>query len=628
MSADEARVIAVGNSKRPHEAAGDSSGAESIKERSDHLREAAGNPSDVELIKERSDYLRGTIAAGLRDPITGAVADADTHVLKFHGVYQYDDRDRRQDRLARKLEPGYSFMVRTRIPGGCLSAAQWAQLDDVSSYYADNTLRITTRQTLQFHGVIKFRLQQTLRDINACMVDTLAACGDVNRNVICCPDPTLSPVHREVLPWARALSEHLLPQSRAYHEIWLGEGRRVAGSGNGKDVEPLYGKRYLPRKFKIAIAIPPVNDTDVFGNDVGLIAITHQRRLLGFNVCVGGGFGMTFGVAETYPRLADVIGFCKPQQLLDVVHHIVAIQRDHGDRSDRRQARLKYTIARLGLAWFREALRRRLGFELAAPKKFAFTHSGDRYGWHTSGDKQWSLLLYVENGRLRNEAKQCLKASLREIADLGVCDFRLTPNQNVMLVNVAEQDKPRIIGLLDRFGVSKNIGRVSPLRKNALACVALNTCEHAMAEAERYLPAFLDKLESLLAICGLQDEPIKVRMTGCPNGCARPYLAEIGLIGKSVGRYNLYLGAGFNGDRLNRLYRENLNEAEILEALRPLLEDYAKNRKDGEHFGDFTLRAGYIEPGRSGREFHAPKTAADRPRGRTPSSQPAAHHAL
>ena len=546
-------------------------------------------PSVVERVKQQSDYLRGTIAQGLTDEATGALAEDDTHLTKFHGVYQQDDRDLRNERARQKLEPAYSFMARVRVPGGTVTPRQWLALDELARTHANGTLRLTTRQAFQLHGIIKRDLKATIAGINQTLLDTLAACGDVNRNVMCSPLPEQSAVHAHAYEWARRISEHLTPHTSAYHEIWL-DGEKVGG---GRDEEPIYGATYLPRKFKTSVVVPPVNDVDVFAQDLGLIALAKDGRLTGFNVSVGGGLGMSHGEPATYPRLADVIGTCTPEQVIAVSEHVVGIQRDYGDRSNRKHARLKYTIADRGVPWFKGELERRLGFALAQAVPVEFATHGDRYGWIRSDDGRWYLTIFVENGRIADFPTRPLLTGLRRIAAVHEGELRLTPNQNVIVSGVAPEKRPTIDALLAAHGLTNGTG-VSELRRNAMACVALPSCGLAMAEAERYLPDLITRLEVLVARHGLADEPIVVRMTGCPNGCARPYLAEIGLVGKAPGRYNLYLGADFTGQRLNKLYRENADEPEILASLEPIIARYARERHPQERFGDFVVRAEYV----------------------------------
>jgi sulfite reductase (NADPH) hemoprotein beta-component len=546
---------------------------------------------EVERIKAASRRLRGSIDAGLADEATGALAESDTQLTKFHGTYQQDDRDLRNERQQQRLEPAYSFMIRVRVPGGVCSAPQWLALDRLAREHANGTLRLTTRQAFQFHGVIKRRLKPTIAAINATLLDTLAACGDVNRNVMSSPNPELSALHHDTWRLACRISDRLTPRTRAYHEIWL-DGEKLPDSG--EEEEPLYGPTYLPRKFKIGIVVPPWNDVDVFTQDLGFIAISEQGRLAGFNVVVGGGMGASHGEPETFPRLADVAGFCTPDQAVDVAWQVVAIQRDFGDRSNRKHARFKYTIADRGLDWFREELARRLGAPLAAARAFRFLGTGDRYGWTKGLDGRWHLTLHVPSGRLADQPGRTLLSGLRQIAQLHGGRFRLTPNQNVIVAGVPEIEKARIEAVARRHGLMHD-QLSSALRREALSCVALPTCALAMAEAERYLPEFVGKLETRLAACGLSDAPIVLRMTGCPNGCARPYVAEIGLVGKGPGRYHLFLGGGFDGHRLNTLVRENIDEAAILATLDPLISAWGRERGPDEHFGDFLHRTGRLE---------------------------------
>jgi len=541
--------------------------------------------SPVEHIKKRSNYLRGTIVKSLADPLTGALAEDDTQLTKFHGFYQQDDRDERAERTRRKLEPAWSFMIRVRVPGGITTPAQWLALDSLATTYANGTLRLTTRQAFQFHGVTKRNVKSTIRGINDSLLSTIAACGDVNRNVMCTPLAETSAVHEAAYKVAGDISEHLAPRTRAYHEIWL-DGERVAGTA---DHEPIYGETYLPRKFKIALAIPPSNDVDVFAHDLGFIAIERNGELAGFNVTVGGGMGMAHGEPDTYPRVADVIGFCSVEQAVAVAEHVVAVQRDYGDRTNRKHARLKYTIDDRGLEWFREALFERLGFSLAAAAPIEFRSRGDVFGWSKDQHGQWHLTLFVPEGRIRDRGQSRLLTGLRELAAILKGQFRLTANQNLIVSGIADEDRPAIEKLFERHGVNL-LQNLSPLRQQALACVALPTCALAMAEAERYLPELTGKVEALLDAHGLLQESISLRITGCPNGCARPYLAEIGLVGKAPGRYNLFLGGDAEGLRLNRLARENIDEPEILEILDGLFADFVERRSNGESFGDFADR--------------------------------------
>ncbi len=549
------------------------------------------NPSDVERIKEQSNYLRGTLEKSLQDAATGSIASDDTQLIKFHGSYQQTNRDLDAIRKKQKLEPLYSFMIRVRIPGGVASAKQWIAFDELSKTKANNTLKLTTRQTFQFHGVIKKNLKDTMRGISETLLDTIAACGDVNRNVMCTTNEALSPLVPAAYQMSKEISNHLLPKTTAYHEIWLNNKILVDGK---LDEEPIYGKTYLPRKFKIAIAIPPYNDTDIYSNDVGLIAIDNNDKLEGFNLVIGGGMGMTFTEKGTYPRLGDLVGYVPYDKTIEVIEEVVKIQRDYGNRENRKKARLKYTIDRMGPAEFKKLLENRLSYTLEKPRPYRFESNGDVFGWKKSKSGKWFLGLFIEHGRVKDQGEYRLKQGLRAIADLQKCDFRLTGNQGLVLGAIQDKDKAEISALLKEYQIWPQ-NRLSGARKNAIACVALNTCTMAFAEAERYLPSLLDKIEVILEDNGLFKDDILIRMTGCPNGCGRPYLGEIGLVGRSMGKYNMYLGAGFNGDRLNTLYKETLSEKEILDELNILLPRYARERQQGERFGDFVGRVGIID---------------------------------
>jgi sulfite reductase (NADPH) hemoprotein beta-component len=562
----------------------------------------AGNLSDVERIKQQSRHLRGTLLESLADPITGALAEDDTQLSKFHGIYQQDDRDVRSERKRQRLEPAYSFMIRARVPGGICTTAQWLNMDRIATGKANGTIRLTTRQAFQLHGVIKTRLKDAIAGINTAMMDTLAACGDVNRNVMGPTVYDLSSVHRQVQQHAAALSAHLTPATHAYHEIWL-DGERVELDDDA-EVEPIYGKTYLPRKFKAAFVVPPQNDTDIFAQDLGFIAIIKDNELAGYNVTVGGGMGMSHGEPETYPRLGDVLGFCAPADVLPVAEAVVTTQRDFGDRTNRKHARLKYTIDDRGVDWFRAQVEERSGVSLQPPAEFSFVGNGDVYGWQKDDSGSWHYTLFVQNGRIADFAGQRLMTGLRRIAEVHEGEFRLTPNQNLTISNVSAAGKKRIDDMLTEYGI-ENTTQATPLRLNSMACVAFPTCGLAMAESERYLPSLVDRLEALLADAGLANDAITIRMTGCPNGCARPYIAEIGLVGKGPGTYNLYLGAGFAGDRLGCLYRDNIDEAEILRSLEPLFVAYAGDRRERERFGDFLVRTGVVREVTAGRNFHA-----------------------
>ncbi|GAE24871.1 sulfite reductase [Halalkalibacter wakoensis JCM 9140] len=567
------------------------------------LKAPEGPPSDVERIKEESNYLRGTLAETMLDRISSGISDDDNRLMKFHGSYLQDDRDLRNERQKQKLEPAYQFMLRVRTPGGVSTPEQWLVMDDLAQKYGNGTLKLTTRQAFQMHGILKWNMKKTIQEIHASLLDTIAACGDVNRNVMCNPNPDESDIHAEVFKWSKQLSDDLLPRTRAYHELWLDE-EKVASTPDVEEVEPMYGALYLPRKFKIGVAVPPSNDVDIFSQDLGYIAIVEDNKLVGFNVTIGGGMGMSHGDKETYPQVAKVIGFCKPEQVYDVAEKIIMIQRDYGNRSERKNARFKYTVDRLGLDTVKEELHNRLGWELEEAKPFHFDHNGDRYGWVKGTKSKWHFTLFIEGGRVTDYDDYKLMTGLREIAKVHKGDFRLTANQNLVISNVTSKTKKKITELIEEYGLTDGKHH-SAIRRSSLACVSLPTCGLAMAEAERYLPKLVDKIEAIVDENGLRDKEITIRMTGCPNSCARPTLAEIGFIGKAPGKYNMYLGAAFDGSRLSKMYRENIGEDEILKELNELIPRYAKEREDGEHFGDFVVRAGVIKATTDGTNFHA-----------------------
>ncbi|MCM3781745.1 assimilatory sulfite reductase (NADPH) hemoprotein subunit [Neobacillus mesonae] len=560
--------------------------------------------SDVEDIKRRSNYLRGSLVETLKDPITGSIPEDDNRLMKHHGSYMQDDRDLRNERAKQKLEPAYQFMLRVRASGGVVTPDQWLMMDRISHKYGNGTIRLTTRQSFQLHGVLKWNLKNTIREVNDALLSTLAACGDVNRNVMCNPNPYQSEVHEEVFAWACKVSEHLDPRTRAYHEIWLDEEKVIDSRDNDVEQEPIYGEVYLPRKFKIGIAVPPSNDVDVFSQDLGFIAIVEDGKLKGFNVSTGGGMGMSHGDTKTYPQVGKVIGFCTPEQMVDVAEKVVTIQRDYGDRAVRKHARFKYTIDDRGIEWLKNELTARLGYELESPRSYEFDHNGDRYGWVQGSNGKWHFTMFIQNGRIVDHEDYPLMTGLREIAKVHKGDFRLTANQNLVIGNVGPKSKKKIEKMIKDYGLTDGL-HYSALRRNSMACVALPTCGLAMAESERYLPSLMEKIEPMLERNGLRDEEIVIRMTGCPNGCARPMLAELSFIGKAPGKYNMYLGGAFNGSRLNKLYKENIGENEILNSLEPMISRFAKEREDGEHFGDFVIRAGYVEAVYDGQRFHA-----------------------
>lgn len=552
-----------------------------------------------EALKADSDQLRGTIQESLADEITAAVTPDDAKLMKFFGIYQQDDRDVRDERRRQKLEPAYFFMARVRLPGGVCSPSQWLKLDELGRTYGAETLRLTTRQTFQLHRVMKHNLRSVIQGLREVLLDTKAACGDDTRGVMCTVNPNLSNVHGQVYALAKQASDHATHKTGAYSEIWYGAERRHT---DGPE-EPFYGRTYLPRKFKIGFAIPPSNDIDVYGQDLGFIAIAHQGKLHGFNVAIGGGLGRTDQAPKTYPRLASVIGYIEADRLIETIDAVMSVQRDYGDRLDRSHARFKYTIDDKGLDWITAEIERRLGFALAGPQPYAFTSNGDPLGWITGEDGREHCTLFIENGRVINTSSRPMMDGLRAIARTDKCTFRITPNQNLIISDIAPEDRGTIEALMEEHGLDRFESR-SGLRLNSMACVALPTCGLAMAESERYLPHLLTKIEAILDAHDLTHDPITIRMTGCPNGCARPYIAEIGLTGRAPGKYNLYLGGGFHGQRLNKMYLENVGEPAILEALDKTLGHYAREREPGERFGDFAIRAGYVAEVREGRFFN------------------------
>ena len=560
-----------------------------------------------EYIKDASDFLRGTLAEGVQNEITGAISEDDQQLVKFHGMYLQDDRDLRPERSRKKMEKAFAFMIRVRIPGGVVTPQQWLALDQVARDYSNHTMRLTTGHTVQLHGITNTNLTATLKPIEAVTLDTISACGDVNRNVMCNPNPHQSRAHAAAQDLAKAVSDHLLPATPAYREIWL-DGVRIAG-GEQEVEEPIYGKTYLPRKFKIVVAVPPSNDVDIFAHDLGYIAILDDKGdVAGWNVTVGGGMGMTHGDTDTYPRTADLMGYCETRDAVALAEAVVTVQRDWGDRKTRKHARLKYTIEDRGLDAFRAEVERRAGITLGAPKPFTFTSTGDRYGWSQGDDGRGHLTLFVQSGRLIDRPGAAQMTALREIAKIHDGDIRITPNQHLIIANVPTGNQPEIERIAREAGL---LAPWSGLRRNSVSCVALPTCGLALAESERYLPDLMTALDERLGAHGLSADDIVIRMTGCPNGCARPYLAEIGLVGKGPGRYNLYLGAAFDGSRLSKLYAEDVDHAGIVATLDPLFKAYAAERASGERFGDFTIRAGYVAKTGNGRDFHA-KTGAQR----------------
>ncbi|WP_299491039.1 assimilatory sulfite reductase (NADPH) hemoprotein subunit [uncultured Shewanella sp.] len=554
-----------------------------------------------EYLKTDSNYLRGTIKQGLGTAVTGSFSGGDQQLIKFHGFYQQDDRDLRNERKEQKLEPLYSFMLRARVPGGVCTTRQWLGVDKIASELtSSNSIRLTTRQTFQYHGIPKRNLKTIIRDLDREALDSIAACGDVNRNVMCNPNPVESKLHAQAYEWAKKLSDNMLPHTKAYAEIWLDDEKLVSTKD---DAEPVYGETYLPRKFKMAVAVPPDNDVDVYTNDLGFVAVAEEGELIGFNLVAGGGMGSTHGEVETFPRLADDFGFIKLEDTLKFAEAVMTVQRDWGNRVNRKRARLKYTIVDHGYEAFKAELEKRVGVAFEPKRDVVIGDRGDRYGWIKGVDNDWHLTLFIEGGRIKDLPGEPLQTGMREIAKVHKGDFRMTSNQNVIIAGVHEDDKAQIEALARQHGLMGRL--ISETRGHSIACVALPTCALAMAEAERYFPDFLSKVESLQDKHGFLDQAIVIRMTGCPNGCARPFAAEIGLVGKAPGRYNLYLGASFEGTRLNKLHKENIQEVEIMAELDNLFGRYAAEKDAGETFGNFTVRVGVVKAVHdAAKEFH------------------------
>lgn len=543
-------------------------------------------PSANEGIKSGSRFLRGTIAEDLADASTGAISESNSQLTKFHGLYLQDDRDQRSALKKAGKEKAFGFMLRVRLPGGRATPQQWLVLDRLAEELSTPSLRLTTRQTFQFHGILKGNVKPLIQGMHEVLLDSIAACGDVNRNVMASPNPERNAIFQRVYDDARAWSEFALPKTRAYHEIWL-DDELVAGSE--PESEPIYGPTYLPRKFKTAFAVPPSNDVDIFSQDLGFIAIIENGQLAGYNVTVGGGMGMNHGNVETFPRLADVLGFIPADQVNAVGRAVLITQRDHGDRTNRRHARLKYTIENRGVDWFKAEVERLSDVMFAPARPFEFATIQDPHGWHDCADGTWFYGLHILSGRIKDIPGWSMKTALREIAQVHTGDFRLTPSQNLSISGVTPAQKPVIDGILARYGLSHE-NRRSGLRLNALSCVALPTCGLALTESERVLPDVLSKFETALEEAGLRDDAISLRITGCPNGCARPFLAEIGLVGRASNKYALYLGASYNGTRLGRLVSPSITIDDAFELLRPIIKRYALERYEAEGFGDFCDR--------------------------------------
>ncbi|ODQ56064.1 sulfite reductase hemo protein [Saitoella complicata NRRL Y-17804] len=557
-------------------------------------------PRTNEDIKIESNFLRGTIAQGLADETTGAISADDAQLGKFHGTYMQDDRDIRDERKAQGLEPAYSFMVRMRLPAGVCTPEQWLKVDEIATQLGNDTFKLTTRQTFQFHGVVKRNLIPLYRGVNQIALTCLAACGDVVRTVTCSTIPERAKVHEQVYEFSKEISNGFLPETNAYHEIWLddGTGKKQIGGDAVQDLEPLYSPIYLPRKFKIGIAVPPSNDIDLYTHDLAYIAIVEDEKVIGYNVCIGGGMGTTHNNKKTYPRLADCIGYVTTDKAFAVGEKVISVQRDFGNRSDRKNARLKYTIDAMGLDKFKAHVEERLGYKLEPERPFVFDSNVDAFGWKKGDTGTNHFTMFIENGRIEGKQKQ----GLRELAQTGKGRFRLTANQHLMITDIEDKDLEQVKTLLAKWDLD-NL-QYSGLRLSSSACVALPTCGLAMAESERYLPVLVSKLETVMEEAGLKHDHIVMRMTGCPNGCARPWVAEVAFVGKAPGTYNMYLGGGWHGERINKLFKASINEEQILKVMTPMIQRYAKERHEGEKFGDWSIRAGYVKPTLAGREFH------------------------
>lgn len=546
------------------------------------------NLSPVEKIKTGSNGLRGTLKESLADNFTGAIREDDQTVIKFHGMYQQDDRDRREERVSKKLEWLYSYMIRLRLPGGFLTPEQWVGLNETAEDHSTGTIKVTTRQTIQLHGILKSHLRPTIQSFNLQHLDSIAACGDVNRNVTCTANPSESPLQQEAYELAGKISEMCLPKTKAYYDIWIDDELLVDRKA---EEDPLYQDRYLPRKLKIGIAVPPNNDVDVFINDIALIAIIENDKIVGYNIATGGGLGATHGNEATYARLASILGFVDTEEkVLKAVYEIITVQRDFGNRSDRKLSRLKYTIDKLGIDQYRAEVEKRAGFSFEPAREFKFTQRKDRYGWIQNHEGKWFYTVFVEHGRILDIEGYPLKSGLLKIAQTRKANFRFSCNQNLILADIDEKDKAEIEHILKEHGISDSTNGASALRKNSVACVALNTCSLALAEAQRYLPSLVTKIEPILEKYGLLEEDITIRMTGCPNGCGRSPNAEIGFVGTAYGKYNLHIGGDRLGMRLNTKFKENIGEEEILTTLDELFAIYVQKRLAEETFGDFSYR--------------------------------------
>ncbi|MBC5791590.1 sulfite reductase (NADPH) beta subunit [Providencia alcalifaciens] len=549
-----------------------------------------GKLADSERMKQQSNYLRGTIKDDLKNGLTGGFDGDNFLLIRFHGMYQQDDRDIRAERAEQKLEPRHAMMLRCRLPGGIITPKQWLDIDKFASEHTlYGSIRITNRQTFQFHGILKGDVKPAHQMLSHVGLDALATANDVNRNVLCTSNPVQSELHQQAYEWAKKISEHLLPRTSAYAEIWLDKEKIVT-----TDEEPILGQTYLPRKFKTTVVIPPLNDVDLHANDMNFVAIAEKGQLIGFNVLVGGGLAMTHGDTNTFPRLASEFGFIPLDKTLAIAEAIVTTQRDWGNRTDRKNAKTKYTLERVGIEVFKAEVEKRAGVQFDAIRPYQFTERGDQIGWLKGIDNRWHLTLFVENGRLIDLADKPLKTGVAEIAKIHKGDFRLTANQNLIVAGIEEEDKAAIEKIAIEHGLMSN--EVTRQRENSMACVSFPTCPLAMAEAERFLPEFVTQVENIMAAHHVADEHIVLRVTGCPNGCGRAMLAEVGLVGKALDRYNLHLGGNRIGTRIPRMYKENISSAEILAIMDELIGRWAAERQPNEGFGDYLIRANVVKP--------------------------------
>ncbi|KNC67891.1 assimilatory sulfite reductase (NADPH) hemoprotein subunit [Pseudoalteromonas ardens] len=556
--------------------------------------------SDNERLKTQSNLLRGTIKTDLGDQLTGGFTADNFQLIRFHGMYQQDDRDIRAERIKQKLEPMHNVMLRARMPGGIIKPHQWLAIDKFAEEKTEyGSIRLTTRQTFQFHGVLKPHIKEMHLTLNDVGIDSIATAGDVNRNVLCTTNPVESELHQEAYEWAARISEHLLPKTRAYAEIWLnGEKQETT------EEEPVLGSTYLPRKFKTTVTIPPNNEVDVHANDLNFVAIAEDGKLVGFNVLVGGGLAMTHGDVNTYPRKADDFGFISLDDTLAVAEHVVGVQRDWGNRANRKNAKTKYTLDTFGTDTFKAEVEKRAGVTFGPSRPYEFTHRGDRIGWVEGIDGKHHLTVFIQSGRILDYPDKPLKTGCRKIAEIHQGDFRMTANQNLIIAGVPAEQKAEIEQLAREHGLIDEAH--TEQRKNSMACVSLPTCPLAMAEAERYLPDLIEKTEAILAKHEIADDDIILRVVGCPNGCGRAMLAEIGFVGKGPGKYNVYLGGNRAGTRIPKLYLENVGEDVYLPALDELIGQWAKERQPEECFGDFVIRKEIVaEVKVSKTDFHA-----------------------